>query len=659
MHAGECRRISAGRIPGNYGGKEGRKCFCKSNMNLDLVQEQILQVCPDIVDMETDDRNSHIRFCVPCGMRGVNIHITIGTNHMILQAGQEYPFRLIEKNCLSFSETVNKQYPVYQIYVSEDKLSITYRMTFDKVDHLADITEKFLSAVAKIAPEFEVSCVDFSSKRSLDVADEEDSRLEDAQDEIEGEGMEPVAIDGADAPAENKQLQSEILEEFESTQKEYCAKAFYGLAGELKCPVMETDGSPSFIYPTKHGRVTVCLNMDDELVEMGYCISITNPTSAYMTIADINAAYEDMFAKYENEVLKISRYVVPDPYNQDGLKAAFQEISAAYREETGDGQENELELAKNMSLVIEQQSKILLDREDTLAKREEECRKAEKELAEKEAELERQKENVQTKYTAMKKEFDSKMAILAKREEELEKELESAEHAKGKYLINMQKLTDRLAFLQARGSTELKGSAEDEEKYKAKISSLMKNRAYLEKEMDRRSVQWKEKEAAYQERIKQQDEDLRQLEEKIKRENEAAFTAEKVEYEKKLKELEAAAEITRQEATPDGFYNYLLKTGAYGEVKRLHGDAQEIIAYDLDKGITVKVVFGKTLFADVAKKIKSRNIKTLNILNSQISDVKFFVREGTGEIIARKYYSQYEDYQVLASGIIGLTEHFA
>lgn len=609
-----------------------------------VIEEQILQVCPEIIDREEDIKGIRIQFHLETGMRGLETSIQIGSNHLKMNASQKYPFRIKKQECMTFNANVSANYAGYQIYGSEDKLSITRRMTYNNgIDNFAEITEDFLDTAKTIALDYEIQCVDFSEK------------IQSFQCEEDNQTEEKIVPEDDEESTGDKS--EEIIEEFFIHQRQYSQEAFEDLAASIGEKIIDLDSEKMFIKKTEYGELRAVMDTESEMINFSYTIPEENSTRAYLAIADIQAACPDCRAVYNNRSIQMQQYVIPDPFNKDGLKKAYTALLSAYKKP--EEQRTEVSVAKNLNMVMEQQAEVLLKREEAITAKEDEVKAKKKELEDKENALEKEREDLLKKFETMRKEFNEKMNLLKEKEAALDEQLKTVEGEKGKYILNMDKLTSRLAVMQARGSGELQGNSSDDMVFKlqSQVRSLTQNRVFIEKELERKTNEWRDKENAYLDQIREREKECSEMRASIQRDLEQEYAQEKLEYEKRIKELEPDDE-TMHEANSEGFYNYLVQSGSFGQVRRLHAKEQEIISYNLGD-LSVKVAFGKLIFADVSKIMKSKNMKTLSVLNNTVSDVKFFFREKEGEVVARKYLSFYEHYADMAEAVNRITEHFA
>ena len=98
----------------------------------------------------------------------------------------------------------------------------------------------------------------------------------------------------------------------------------------------------------------------------------------------------------------------------------------------------------------------------------------------------------------------------------------------------------------------------------------------------------------------------------------------------------------------------LNEDGVYGDISILHGARNDIVSCSYSENFAVKVVFGPIPFADVCKKLKRVDTKSLSKLNDEVADVKFFTKEDG--VYARKYINRRiteEELRSVLSELIG------
>ncbi|MDU5954173.1 MAG: hypothetical protein E6Z10_06430, partial [Ruminococcus sp.] len=132
------------------------------------------------------------------------------------------------------------------------------------------------------------------------------------------------------------------------------------------------------------------------------------------------------------------------------------------------------------------------------------------------------------------------------------------------------------------------------------------------------------------------------------------FDSEKAEYLKKIEDLQKIADIAGEEMPPERCEKMLNEDGVYGDVSIFHGARNDIVSCSYSENFSVKVVFGPIPFADVCKKLKRVDTKSLSKLNDEVADVKFFTKEDG--VYARKYINRRiteEELRSVLSELIG------
>lgn len=605
------------------------------------ILNEILKLCPDSAELDNSkDPVTVISFFYNVGMRGIGVELKIAPTHEILQAVQTYPFSSHDTD--KFNDQ-SKKYTGYQVYGSDNRLSISKRLTFSDPSILPGSVTEFLQTVKEIVPNYELKCIDFSKRVEAD-------------EEYDPTVIETIQPENQPEPQETA---DEVIGAYSDEQKECCEEIFLKLSIEHGADIEETHGRRSFSETVNGGLITVTIYPEDGMLKLYFRKKIDDPSTAYITIADLQTVYPEMELDYDGTYLSISILVFPDRYNEKEVFTTYEDVVKAANTVKNDvDPDNEVKIASNLKEIIDKENEDLLKREESIRKKEEYLSRIEAELNSERQGLEEERNKLHANYEAMQEEYQKRIAAVTRKEAELDKKLSSAEESmeteKAKYLMSMERITSQLARMKSGGD---KGgmSGEDEAKYKARIRTLTQSRIAIEKELDARMTEWKRKEDKYTQDLKEKEEQIRALSIDMEEQAEIKFAKERMEYERKLKDYEAAEEITKHEVNPDSYYAYLSEKD-YGEISRRHGKNQELIAYQLDKSMNVVVVFGNLVFIDVMKTIKNKNMKVLSKLNDQVSDVKFFCRGQ--DIVARKYMSIFTPYADLEAAAMELSEYF-
>ena len=605
------------------------------------ILNETLKICPDnaVLD-DSKDSLAVISFVYNVGMRGINIELKISPTHEILQAVQTYPFS--SHGTDEFNDQ-SKKYKGYQAYGAENRLSITKRLTYPDTKVVPSSVTEFLMTVKEIVPNYEMNCIDFSQKM-----------------EEPGKEYDPTVIETIQ-PDDQPEIQNgavEMLSAYQHEQKEYCDKVFLMLSIEHGENIEDTHGQRSFTKAINGGVLTVSIDPDEGMIRMDYRKKIDDPSAAYIVIADLQTIYPEMDLDYDGTELNMGMIVIPDRYNEEEVFAVFDDMCKAARSIKKDvDPEDEVKIASNLKEIIDKEAEDLLKREESLRKKEKYLGQIEAELNAERKNLEEERNEMHTNYEAMQEEYQKRISAVNRKEAELNEKLNSVEESmdaeKAKYLMSMERLTSQIARMKS-GNGNGGMSKEDEAKYKARIRTLTQSRIAIEKELDDRMTEWRRKEDKYKEELKEKEKKIYALTTEMEEQAEIKFAKERMEYEKKIKDFEAAEEITKHEVNPDSYYAYLCEKDY--DAKRRHGKNQDLIVYQVDKSISVTVVFGSLFFIDVVKVIKNKNQKVLSKLNDQVSDVKFFCRGQ--EVVARKYMSIYTPYADLETAAKDLSNYF-
>ena len=252
--------------------------------------------------------------------------------------------------------------------------------------------------------------------------------------------------------------------------------------------------------------------------------------------------------------------------------------------------------------------------------------------------------------------LQEKEAELEERENAIAEQESINDEEKAKYALSMKNLTGEIARLQARlgqGSAAKEDSGEVA-KLKSRLNSVTKARASMEKTLNNENNELRRKNKELSDLLLEKTQETDKLKEDVHDQAVHLFDSEKAEYLKKIEDLQKIADIAGEEMSPERCEKMLNEDGVYGDVSILHGARNDIVSCSYSENFSVKVVFGPIPFADVCKKLKRVDTKSLSKLNDEVADVKFFTKEDG--VYARKYINRRiteEELRSVLSELIG------
>lgn len=609
---------------------------------LEELYGKLRELIPDFETREEGNKN-YISYKMQINDKDFETSVVITNGRAVAITGKRtYIYQIKEKSCEQFNNEVQTRYPLFQIYGGNGNISVGRRLLFDSVDELVTNIREFNSVCKAVIPQFEGSCVNFLVK----------TREEETYDPTQT--FTPLEEESSN------EKNADYVDSFVKDQQEYCKKTFYELAEGTE-PV--TKGNDvSFIRNEGDGslKVTMDKNAPEDL-KLDYAYVVDDQELAYIAIANITSIYKELEAFYNEKkrMLHVYSYVTPDKYLPDEPKEGIELLKEAIH--------NSLETAKKSTVSGEQVSaniQVLMNEQlEEIRLKTEELESSRTQIEEERGAFEKEKEAFLNEKNQMEAELEEERTKLQEKEAELEErenaiaEQESInDEEKAKYALSMKNLTGEIARLQARlgqGSAAKEDSGEVA-KLKSRLNSVTKARASMEKTLNNENNELRRKNKELSDLLLEKTQETDKLKEDVHDQAVHLFDSEKAEYLKKIEDLQKIADIAGEEMSPERCEKMLNEDGVYGDVSILHGARNDIVSCSYSENFSVKVVFGPIPFADVCKKLKRVDTKSLSKLNDEVADVKFFTKEDG--VYARKYISRRiteEELRSVLSELIG------
>lgn len=619
---------------------------------LDIGRE-IVSLFPDKAALTEKADSAEVIYSIPVGKQDMSVKVVLKERMAIISSTREYIYEIIENGRSAFNDSVIKRFgSLYQIYSSGNSISVTRRMVTDTQNEILQGVREYNEILQTVVSEFELNCVNFKLKASMDKYQQE---YNPEQVYLEEEPQQEVAA-------------THSMDAYQKESSAYCRKIFTGLARGKQLG-KTPEGGQLFAYKARKGKMMVSIDPDASSLQFTYVVKAESDMEAYSIKANVAREYPDISIYYDTKrkELALTSFLVPDPYVPQGPGKCVRNLFDAYdssleftKKTAVDGQT----LNQNMNQLFSRQMQSMKRKEELLGQREEnlnstlnELEKSKKALEEREAEMKAEMQSLRDSVREKELELDKKSRELEEKERNLNGQSSSMDEEKAKYLLNIQELNTEIQRLQDRavqgGSSE--ADLQEIQKLRGQLASAVSGRASMEKTLKTEIKDLRRKLEDVSGALRKKEEENATIKNDMVSQAEHYFDQDKLKYEKEIADLREAANLSGLEISLEKFMEYLKDKDEFTEVKVLHADDKEILAMDY-KSLTIKVIFGDLLFVDVSRNVKSVKKNSLERLNNEITNTKFFVKGN--EVFSRQYFGRRVSNEALYDIINGLISYF-
>lgn len=618
---------------------------------LDIGRE-IVSLFPDKSTLTEKTDSAEVLYSIPVGKQDMTVKVVLKERMAIISSIKEYIYEIIENGRSAFNDSVIKRYGgLYQIYSSGNSISVTRRMVTDSHNEILQGIYDYNEILQAVVSEFELNCVNFKLKASNAYQQEYDPEQVYMEEE-------PQQEDAA----------SHSMDIFRKESSAYCRKIFNGLA-RGKQVVTKTDGGQLFAYKARKGKMMVSIDQEASSLQFTYVVNVESDMEAYSIKANIAREYPDISIYYDanRKELALTLFLLPDPYMPEGPGKCVRNLFDAYessldftKKTAVDGQT----LNQNLNQLFSRQMESLKRKEDILGQREEDLNstlemveKTKKELEERKANMEAEMQSLRDSVREKELELDKKAHELEEKEKNLTGQSNSMDEQKAQYLLNIQELNTEIQRLQDRAVQGGSSAADLQEiqKLRGQLASATSARASMEKTLKTEIKDLQRKVEDLRSTLRQKEEENATIKNDMISQAEHYFDQDKIKYEKEIADLREAANLSGQEITLEKFTDFLKSKDEFTDVNIRHADDKEILVMEY-KSLSIRIIFGDPLFADVSRNVKSVKKNSLERLNNEVSNTKFFTRNS--EVVARQFFGRRVSCEALYDIVNGLISYF-
>lgn len=616
--------------------------------NLKKLAGQLKQILPKETQEKEKQDSVILEYPFECAGKGLNICIVLKGKFAIIKGTQKYDFQYLEKEQQKFNDKMKNDHKEFQIFGQGQNFSMAKRFTYNNIDSLKEHLTNFEEKAKEILDVYEKDCINFLIKTK--------------EEEKEYDPVKKVDKVNKVTDTQEKMEENKIIHSFREFQIRFCKEIFEAASSGFE--IRKEGNTRYFEEPLDKGVLRLNYAEDDKCFKYEYCIRNISSTDAYLMLADIENTYSELSTNYDEDTLHVFKFIIPDPYQENILQETKDLLIKAVETcnikwEKRAENIDDVKIASDIQKLLEQQMNEIKAKDEELSIKADDLQAREEEFQKKVQSFHAEHENSIQKIKAHQMKLDEREKEIDEKAAKLEEDSRIISTERSKYLLQMKSLTSEISKLKIYSGEKDSGiSKEKELMYKSQIEALTKSRAIVEVTLKRELNGERKKNQDLTMLLKEKEEEINEMKNDLHAQAKQLFAEEKAVYENEIKRLKEAADITDHDINIDSFLNHITEKG-YDDAKILHGGKQDIVSFHVGEGLEAKVIFGDIKFMDVIKKMERRNIpqKTLDGLNSQNIDIKFFAREG--EVVARKIFSKKISNMDLEAQILCLTEFFS